>query len=104
MSVTVAKNSGFCQGVKKAVDVAMKIETPAYVYGELIHNEVVLEKLKSRGVYTVDRLDDLKGKRVIIRSHGVGKDIYDFLNSNNIEYIDCTCVFVKKIHEIVRKL
>ncbi len=103
MSVTVAKNSGFCQGVKKAVDVAMNIETPAYVYGELIHNEVVLEKLKSRGVYTVDRLEDLKGKRVIIRSHGVGKDIYDFLNSNNIEYIDCTCVFVKKIHEIVKE-
>ncbi|MDE5911265.1 MAG: 4-hydroxy-3-methylbut-2-enyl diphosphate reductase, partial [Clostridia bacterium] len=103
MSVTVAKNSGFCQGVKKAVNVAMNIDTPAYVYGELIHNEVVLDKLRARGVVTVDNLNDFKGNKIIIRSHGVGKDIYDFLQSNNIEYVDCTCVFVKKIHEIVRE-
>ena len=103
MSVTVAKNSGFCQGVKKAVDVAMNINTPAYVYGELIHNEVVLDKLRARGVVTVDNLNDFKGDKIIIRSHGVGKDIYDRLKSNNIEYVDCTCVFVKKIHEIVRE-
>ncbi|MDE6276055.1 MAG: 4-hydroxy-3-methylbut-2-enyl diphosphate reductase [Clostridia bacterium] len=102
MSVKVAKNSGFCQGVKRAVDVAMNIETPAYVYGELIHNEVVLEKLHERGVITVNSLEDFKGKKIIIRSHGVGKDVYEFLEANNIEYVDCTCVFVKKIHEIVR--
>ena len=103
MSVRVAKNSGFCQGVKKAVDVAMNIDTPAYVYGELIHNEVVLQKLKARGVVTVNDLNEFKGKKIIIRSHGVGKDIYDFLQSNNIEFVDCTCIFVKKIHEIVRE-
>ncbi|MDE6474248.1 MAG: 4-hydroxy-3-methylbut-2-enyl diphosphate reductase [Clostridia bacterium] len=103
MSVTVAKNSGFCQGVKKAVDVAMNIDTPAYVYGELIHNEVVLEKLRERGVVTVDDLKNFKGDKIIIRSHGVGKDIYEYLQSNNIQYVDCTCVFVKKIHEIVRE-
>ena len=103
MSVTVAKNSGFCQGVKKAVDVALNIDTPAYVYGELIHNEVVLEKLKARGVVTVDNLNDFKGKKIIIRSHGVGKDVYDFLLNKGIEYVDCTCIFVKKIHEIVRE-
>lgn len=102
MSVKVAKNSGFCQGVKKAVDVAMNIDTPAYVYGELIHNEVVLEKLRERGVVTIDDLNDFKGKKIIIRSHGVGKQVYDYLQSNDIEYVDCTCVFVKKIHEIVR--
>ncbi len=66
MSVTVAKNSGFCQGVKKAVDVAMNINTPAYVYGELIHNEVVLDKLRARGVVTVDNLNDFKGDKIII--------------------------------------
>lgn len=103
MSVKVAKNSGFCQGVKKAVDVAMSIETPAYVYGELIHNETVLKKLEERGVYTVSDLQDLKGKKVIIRSHGVGKAVYDYLNENSIEYVDCTCVFVNKIHNIVRE-
>lgn len=103
MSVRVAKNSGFCQGVKKAVDVAMNIDAPAYVYGELIHNEVVLKKLKERGVDTLFDLNELKGKKVIIRSHGVGKAVYDFLEKNSIEYVDCTCIFVKKIHDIVRE-
>ncbi|MDE6758554.1 MAG: 4-hydroxy-3-methylbut-2-enyl diphosphate reductase [Clostridia bacterium] len=101
MPVTVAKSSGFCQGVKKAVDVAMKIDVPAAVYGKLIHNESVLEKLKERGVECIDDLSLLGDRKLIIRSHGVGKDVYDYLEKNGIEYIDCTCVFVKKIHKIV---
>ena len=101
MSVTVAKSSGFCQGVKRAVDVAMKIEKPAAVYGKLIHNELVLEKLRERGVECIDDLSELGDRKLIIRSHGVGKDIYDYLDRKGIDYIDCTCVFVKKIHKIV---
>ncbi|MDE6188713.1 MAG: 4-hydroxy-3-methylbut-2-enyl diphosphate reductase [Clostridia bacterium] len=101
MPITVAKNSGFCQGVKRAVDVAMKIDAPAAVYGKLIHNESVLEKLKDRGVECIDDLEKLDGRKLIIRSHGVGKDIYDYLDENGVDYVDCTCVFVKKIHKIV---
>ena len=103
MPITVAKSSGFCQGVKRAVDVAMNVDVPSAVYGELIHNETVLEKLKERGVECIDDLSKLGDRKLIIRSHGVGKQVYDYLDKNGIEYIDCTCVFVKKIHKIVHE-
>lgn len=103
MPVTVAKSSGFCQGVKRAVDVAMNVDVPSAVYGKLIHNEIVLEKLKERGVECIDDLSQLGDRKLIIRSHGVGKQVYDYLEKNGIEYIDCTCVFVKKIHKIVHE-
>lgn len=101
MSVTVAKSSGFCQGVKKAVNVAMNMTEPAAVYGKLIHNEQVLEKLKEKGVDCIENLSELGDRKLIIRSHGVGKDVYDYLEKNGIDYVDCTCIFVKKIHDIV---
>ncbi len=101
MSVVVAKSSGFCQGVKRAVDVAMKIDVPAAVYGKLIHNETVLEKLKERGVECIDSLDNIGDRKLIVRSHGIGKEVYDYLDKNGVDYVDCTCVFVKKIHKIV---
>lgn len=103
MPITVAKSSGFCQGVKKAVDVAMKMSEPAAVYGELIHNESVLEKLREKGVECINDLSEINGRKLIIRSHGVGKDVYDYLEKNNVDYVDCTCVFVKKIHKIVHE-
>ena len=103
MPITVAKSSGFCQGVKKAVDVAMNMSEPAAVYGELIHNESVLEKLKEKGVECINDLSEINGRKLIIRSHGVGKDVYDYLEKNNVDYVDCTCVFVKKIHKIVHE-
>ena len=96
MSVTVAKSSGFCQGVKKAVNVAMNMTEPAAVYGKLIHNEQVLEKLKEKGVDCIENLSELGDRKLIIRSHGVGKDVYDYLEKNGIDYVDCTCIFVKK--------
>lgn len=103
MPITVAKSSGFCQGVKKAVDVAMNMSEPAAVYGELIHNESVLEKLREKGVECINDLSEINGRKLIIRSHGVGKDVYDYLEKNNVDYVDCTCVFVKKIHKIVHE-
>lgn len=103
MSVTVAKSSGFCQGVRRAVDVAMNMNGPAVVYGKLIHNENVLDKLREKGVECIDDLSLVGDRKLIIRSHGVGKDVYEYLEKNNIDYVDCTCVFVKKIHEIVHE-
>ncbi len=103
MPITVAKSSGFCQGVKKAVDVAMNMSEPVAVYGELIHNESVLEKLREKGVECINDLSEINGRKLIIRSHGVGKDVYDYLEKNKVDYVDCTCVFVKKIHKIVHE-
>ena len=108
MEVIVAKTAGFCFGVKRAVEkVYEQIElgkTPIYTYGPIIHNEVVVNDLDAKGVKVIDTKEDLAALKegvVVIRSHGVGKEIYDILNENGVEIVDATCPFVKKIHKIV---
>ena len=96
MPITVAKSSGFCQGVKKAVDVAMNMSEPVAVYGELIHNESVLEKLREKGVECINDLSEINGRKLIIRSHGVGKDVYDYLEKKNLDYVYFNFVFFNK--------
>ena len=113
MKVKVAKTAGFCFGVKRAVDkVYQLIEegvSPIYTLGPIIHNEGVVADLEARGVHVIaeadlDSPDDtLQNGTVVIRSHGVGKPIYDKLKEKNISYVDVTCPFVLKIHRIVEK-
>ena len=113
MEVTVAKTAGFCFGVKRAVEKVYeqigKTEKPIYTYGPIIHNEGVVADLEARGVHVIteadlDSPDDtLQNGTVVIRSHGVGKAIYDKLKEKNISYVDVTCPFVLKIHRIVEK-
>ena len=108
MDVTVAKTAGFCFGVKRAVEKVYehieKGKTPIYTFGPIIHNEEVVRDLEERGVKVLETAEELRQLTdgvVVIRSHGVGKDIYDILEKNGIEIIDATCPFVKKIHRIV---
>ena len=111
MEVVKAKSAGFCFGVKKAMEtVYQQIEAnadkPIYTFGPLIHNEEVVKELKSKGVEVVDSVEELKALKegiVIIRSHGVSKDIYKIMEDNGIECVDATCPFVKRIHKIVEK-
>ena len=113
MKVKVAKTAGFCFGVKRAVDkVYQLIEQgvqPIYTLGPIIHNEGVVADLEARGVHVITEADldspdeTLQNGTVVIRSHGVGKPIYDKLKEKNISYVDVTCPFVLKIHRIVEK-
>ena len=110
MNLTVAKTAGFCFGVKRAVDrVYEQIETAdkqVYTFGPIIHNEMVVEDLAKHGVKVIDSEEELRRLEdgvVVIRSHGVGKRIYDILNERNVTIVDATCPFVKKIHLIVQK-
>ena len=116
MKITLAKSAGFCFGVKRAVDtVYEQLEMsaaerqPIYTFGPIIHNEGVVADLEARGVHVIaeadlDSPDDtLQNGTVVIRSHGVGKAIYDKLKEKNISYVDVTCPFVLKIHRIVEK-
>lgn len=109
MKVKVAETAGFCFGVKRAVDkVYQLIEdgvSPIYTLGPIIHNEEVVSDLESRGVRVieVEDLDRIKSGTVVIRSHGVGREIYEKLKENGLEYVDVTCPFVLKIHRIVEK-
>lgn len=107
MEIILAKSAGFCFGVQRAVDMAYEQagHREVYTFGPIIHNEEVIEDLKSKGVNIIEDLDELEGKSdctVVIRSHGVEKKVYDDLNSRGIHVVDATCPFVKKIHNIVK--
>lgn len=103
MIVKVAKSAGFCFGVRNAVDLALKqANSNTYVLGELIHNEYVISQLNSAGILKADNISDIpNNSKVIIRSHGVSKEIYDILNNKYCTITDATCPYVKKIHSIV---
>lgn len=108
MKITVAKSAGFCFGVQRAVDSVYKeLEENSgkiYTFGPIIHNEQVVEDLNKKGIEvidTVEQLKEIKEGTVVIRSHGVAKEIYDILEQQKLKMVDATCPFVKKIHNIV---
>ena len=104
----MAKSAGFCFGVQRAVDSVYKeLEENSgkiYTFGPIIHNEQVVEDLNKRGIEVIDTVEQLKKIKegtVVIRSHGVAKEIYDILEQQKLKMVDATCPFVKKIHNIV---
>lgn len=104
MKVIVAKNSGFCSGVRHAVDTAMTADASnTFVLGELIHNREVNEAIEKRGVRQVESLDEVPdGATVIFRSHGVPESFYSECKDRNITVLDCTCAFVNRTQKIVK--
>ena len=113
MEVRLADCAGFCFGVKRAVDTVyeqLKNGKTIYTYGPIVHNEEVVRELSEKGVRVLENKEDLKQLKageniptVIIRAHGVAKEIYDIMEANGLECIDATCPFVKKIHRIVEQ-
>lgn len=110
MKVTLAKSAGFCFGVKRAVDmVYQESENSKKVYtlGSIIHNEQVVEDLEKKGVRVLkEDLSDLsegEDATVIIRSHGISRQLYQMLEQKGVTIVDATCPFVSKIHRIVQE-
>ena len=108
MEVILAKSAGFCFGVKRAVDTVYEEAQHAdvYTYGPIIHNEEVVADLADKGVQIVESLDaieKLEKGTVVIRSHGVEREVYDLIQKKSLKLVDATCPFVKKIHNIVDK-
>lgn len=101
MEIIIAKTAGFCMGVARAVEAAKKQPAGSLTYGEIIHNESVVNELKGLGIGVAECIDECKGKNVVIRSHGVGESDYKTLSEECSGVIDATCPFVKKIHNIV---
>lgn len=103
MNVILAKNSGFCSGVRRAVDTAMGADgRDTYVLGEIIHNKEVIESIEKRGVKSVESLEEVPdGATVIFRSHGVPECYYGECVRRGIKILDCTCEFVRKTQRIV---
>ena len=105
MNVTVAKSAGFCFGVSRAVEL---VEHSAgqggrtLTLGPIIHNRHVVERFEKMGVRVIEQPEDASaGDTVIIRSHGVSRDVYQRLEAQGATIIDATCPFVKRIHKIV---
>lgn len=106
MEIILAKEAGFCFGVKRAIDMSMKTHEKGIsfaTFGELIHNKQVVRSLEDLGIHAVESLDDLNGKSVLIRSHGIPKYLYEEAKVRGIKTIDGTCPYVKKIQNIAAK-
>ncbi len=107
MRVLLAKNSGFCFGVRRAVEMAQQCageRGKVYTYGNIIHNEQVVAELETQGVYSVNDLSSLTaGDTLIIRAHGAPPSVYRECEERGIQLIDATCPYVKRIHQIAQQ-
>ena len=105
MSVTVAKNAGFCFGVNRAVELVEKEALSGKqirTLGPIIHNRHQVERFRQMGVEVIETPEEaVPGDTVIIRSHGVARAVYQQLEQRGVEILDATCPFVKRIHGIV---
>lgn len=109
MKVKTAKTAGFCFGVKRAVDRVYELigegVAPIYTLGPIIHNEEVVSDLEKKGVTVISEEDipHIHEGTVVIRSHGVGRSVYDELKNAGLSFVDVTCPFVLKIHRIAER-
>ena len=107
VKITLARTAGFCFGVNRAVTMLydlVKNGENICTYGPIIHNPQVINDLSSKGVNIIDNIDGASdNKKIVIRTHGVEKEVLKRCDDLKIDYIDATCPFVKKIHKIVEK-
>ena len=103
--VTVAKSAGFCFGVDRAVKMVyneLEQNTKVATLGPIIHNQDVVNDMKAKGARVIENVSELEpDETVVIRSHGVGMDVYEQIAQKGNRMLDATCPFVSKIHKIV---
>ena len=107
MSVKIARNSGFCFGVKRAIKIALKTSRENHeivTLGPIIHNPQMVAKLESENIFKVDKIEQIKGRPTIIRSHGIIKENLDKLKNEKIEIINATCPYVSKTQDYAKSL
>ncbi|MCL2531115.1 MAG: bifunctional 4-hydroxy-3-methylbut-2-enyl diphosphate reductase/30S ribosomal protein S1 [Oscillospiraceae bacterium] len=107
MPITLAQHSGFCFGVQRAVDAIEQLLAqgkPVALLGQLIHNKQVTEDLRSRGAVVIGSAGECPpGHTLVIRAHGITRQVMDEIHALGLDYCDATCPFVKKIHAIVAR-
>lgn len=108
MDIYIAKEAGFCFGVKRALGLIHTMHEEGrsiQIFGELIHNRAVLDDLSAKGIESIDRIDqwDLE-KTLVIRTHGIPAQEERRLAETGGSWVDATCPLVKKIHEIVKRI
>ncbi|RPJ70990.1 MAG: 4-hydroxy-3-methylbut-2-enyl diphosphate reductase, partial [Desulfobacteraceae bacterium] len=106
MKIVIAKMSGFCMGVRRAVETVLdapaKQAEPICTYGPLIHNPQVLELLESKGIRALADIPDVADGTVLIRAHGVPPDVKKRLKAAGFHVIDATCPRVIRVQSIIR--
>ena len=106
--VRIAKRTGFCYGVREAIDKAKEASAAGkqtHTLGQVVHNEGVVRELQDMGIRTVDTLDDVDhGAAVVIRAHGVRPDVMARADARGLEVIDGTCTWVIQEQKELRKL
>lgn len=107
MKVIVGKQSGFCFGVKRAVEGVeneCKSNSKLYCLGEIVHNETVVNDLKQKGVKFIDNINEInKGETLAIRAHGVEEKVYEIAKEKNVTVKDFTCPKVAQIHNRIKE-
>ncbi len=104
MPLEITTHAGFCMGVKRAVATALQEAengTALCTLGELTHNPQVVKLLKQKGAPAVESLEEIGGRTVLIRSHGVTEKSLETLRNMGASVMDCTCPFVDRLHQIV---
>ncbi|MGB7295202.1 MAG: 4-hydroxy-3-methylbut-2-enyl diphosphate reductase [Candidatus Aminicenantales bacterium] len=108
MEIIIAQNTGFCYGVKRALQIARSTRRRrtgrVLTLGEIIHNPRVIADLQKIGIQAVGNADAIAGETVIIRSHGVAPEVDKALKKRGVEAVDATCPIVKKIQKLVAGL
>jgi 4-hydroxy-3-methylbut-2-enyl diphosphate reductase len=107
IEIIIARRSGFCFGVKRAVDMAFnasKTSTGVYTLGPIIHNPQVVERLKTKKVLPTENIETREIQNLIIRTHGVPQDVSKRLATMPYKVLDATCPFVKKAQQYAKLL
>ncbi len=107
MKIEIAEHCGFCSGVKNAVDMAnAALDTygRVAVLGDLVHNKVVVDKLKARGLVYVDRLEDVGEMPLLLRAHGTDAELIRKAEALGLHILDGTCPLVNEIHRRAMEL
>jgi len=107
LMVRVAKDAGFCFGVRDAIEKAREIAREhgkVYMLGDIVHNERVVKDLEQENVRVVDDLEQVKGAPVLFRAHGTVPELWDQAGKQGLDIVDATCPLVHEIHAEIKKL
>ncbi len=107
MEIRMASERGFCFGVKRAVDIALKAldeKSSIESLGPIVHNRQVVNMLEKRGMSIVTDLDQMKGYSLLIPSHGIRQEIMNEAQKRNLNVIDATCPTVRNAQQVVHQL
>ena len=108
MKIIIAKDAGYCFGVRDAVNLAYDVsskEGNVFMLGDIVHNEKVVENLNAEGARVVDKIDDIpEGSSVLFRAHGTKQNVWKDASKKNINIVDATCPLVYEIHNEVKNI